>query len=141
MREIHKSNKDKRLERENIKLIGQIQGYEDSKPEYRDPKAYKKFKAAAGFADYEDLEEQGLLLRLPISEDAPVYSIEYCCGKNKSNRSGMCFRGFCENCSDKAYYIRESVAKQCSICEINKSVFFTREEAEAKLKEMEKKDV
>lgn len=87
---------------------------------------------------YEDAEEHGLLLRLPISEDAPVYSIEYCCGKNKSNRSGMCFRGFCENCSDKAYYIRESVAKHCSICEINKSVFFTREEAEAKLKEMEK---
>ena len=92
---------------------------------------YRKLK------DYEDAEEQGLLLRLPISEDAPVYSIEYCCGKNKSNRSGMCFRGFCENCSDKAYYIRESVAKHCSICEINKSVFFTREEAEAKLKEME----
>jgi hypothetical protein len=45
VREIHKSNKDKRLERENIKLIGQIQGYEDSKPEHRDPKAYKKFKA------------------------------------------------------------------------------------------------
>lgn len=93
---------------------------------------YRKLK------DYEDAEEQGLLLRLPISEDAPVYSIEYCCGKNKSNRSGMCVRGFCENCSDKAYYIRESVAKHCSICEINKSVFFTREEAEAKLKEMEK---
>lgn len=94
---------------------------------------YRKLK------EYEDAEEQGLLLRLPISEDVPVYSIEYCCGKNKSNRSGMCFRGFCENCSDKAYYIRESVAKQCSICEINKSVFFTREEAEAKLKEMEEK--
>lgn len=92
---------------------------------------YRKLK------DYEDAEEQGLLLRLPISEDAPVYSIEYCCGKNKSNRSGMCFRGFCENCSDKAYYIRESVAKHCSICEINRSVFLTREEAEAKLKEME----
>ena len=88
-------------------------------------------------AAYEDTEEQGLLLRLPISEDTPVYSIEYCCGKNKSNRSGMCFRGFCENCSDKAYYIRESVAKHCSICEINKSVFFTSEEAEAKLSEME----
>lgn len=34
MREIHKSNNDKRLERENIKLIGQIQGYEDSRPEH-----------------------------------------------------------------------------------------------------------
>lgn len=96
---------------------------------------YRKLK------DYEDAEEQGLLLRLPISEDTPVYSIEYCCGKNKSNRSGMCVRGFCENCSDKAYYIRESIAKHCSICEINKSVFFTHEEAEAKLKEMEEKDV
>lgn len=89
---------------------------------------------AERLANREQAEEQGLLLRLPISEDTPVYSIEYCCGKNKSNRSGMCFRGFCENCSDKAYYIRESVAKHCSICEINRSVFLTREEAEAKLK-------
>ena len=88
-------------------------------------------------AAHEDAEEQGEILRLPISEDTPVYSIEYCCGNNKSNRSGMCFRGFCENCNDKAYYIRESVAKHCSICEINKSVFLTSEEAEAKLKEME----
>ena len=85
----------------------------------------------------EDAEEQGEILRLPISEDTPVYSIEYCCGNNKSNRSGMCVRGFCENCNDKAYYIRESVAKHCSICEINKTVFLTRGEAEAKLKEME----
>ena len=85
----------------------------------------------------EDAEEQGEILRLPISEDTPVYSIEYCCGNIKSNRSGMCFRGFCENCNDKAYYICESVAKHCSICEINKTVFLTRGEAEAKLKEME----
>ena len=88
-------------------------------------------------AAYEQAEEQGLLLRLPISEDTPVYSIEYCCRKNKSNQSGMCFRGFCKNCSDKSYYIHESVAKNCSICEINKSVFFTHEEAIAKLAEME----
>ena len=100
-------------------------------------KQHDYISAAEKLADYEDAEEQGLLLRLPISEYTPVYSIEYCFGKSKSNRSGMCFRGFCENCSDKAYYIRESVAKHCSICEINKSVFFTREEAEAKLEEME----
>ena len=88
-------------------------------------------------AAYEDAEEQGEILRLPINEDTPVYSIEYCCGNDKSNRMGMCFRGSCENCGNKAYYIRESVAKHCSICEINKSVFLAREEAEAKLKEME----
>ena len=91
-------------------------------------------------AAYEDAEEQGEILRLPINEDTPVYSIEYCCGNDKSNRMGMCFRGSCENCGNKAYYIRESVAKHCSICEINKSVFLAREEAEAKLVEMEEKD-
>lgn len=96
---------------------------------------YRKLK------EYEDAEEQGEILRLPISEDTPVYSIEYCCGNDKSNQMGMCFRGSCENCGNKAYYIRESVAKHCSICEINKSVFLAREEAEAKLKEREEKDV
>ena len=89
---------------------------------------------------YEDAEEEGSSLRLPISEDTPVYSIEYCCGKNKSNQSRMRLRGFCEKCSDKAYHIRESIAKHYSICEINRSVFLAREEAEAKLKEMEGAD-
>lgn len=97
----------------------------------------KILKLAEKLKSYEDAEKQGFLLRLPISEDTPVYSIEYCCGNDKSNRMGMCFRGSCENCGNKAYYIRESVAKHCSICEINRSVFLTREEAEAKLKEME----
>ena len=88
-------------------------------------------------AAYEDAEEQGLLLRLPCNKDTPVYSIEYCCGRNKNNRIGMCVRGFCKDCDDKAYYIREDTAEHCSIGEIQKSVFFTREKAEAKLKEME----
>lgn len=58
----------------------------------------RRFRAletiAERLANREQAEEQGLLLRLPISEDTPVYSIEYCFGKSKSNRSGMCFRGF-----------------------------------------------
>lgn len=94
-------------------------------------KVYCKLK------DMEDAEEQGLHLRLPISKDTPVYSIEYCGGRNKNNRIGMCVRGFCKDCDDKAYYIREDTAEHCSICEIQKSVFFTPGEAEAKLKEME----
>lgn len=84
---------------------------------------------------YEDAEERGEILRLPISEDTPVYSIEYCCGLNKNNVSGLCFRGFCEKCKDKSYYIREGRAKQCSISEINKTVFLTRAEAEQALAE------
>lgn len=94
-------------------------------------------EAVDKLAAYEDAEEQGVLLRLPISKDTPVYSIEYCCGRDKSNRIGMCVRGFCKDCDDKAYYIRESTANYCNICEIQKSVFFTFEEAESKLKEME----
>lgn len=93
-------------------------------------------KLAAELAEYKKLEEKGLILRLPISEDTPVYSIEYCCGKNKENKMGMCFRGFCEGCSDKSYYIKEGKAKQCSISEINRSVFLTKEEAEQALERM-----
>lgn len=90
----------------------------------------------AELAEYKKLEDEGLLLRLPISEDTPVYSIEYCCGKNKENKMGMCFRGFCEGCSDKSYYIKEGKAKQCSISEINRSVFLTKEEADQALERM-----
>lgn len=70
-------------------------------------KVYCKLK------DMEDAEEQGLHLRLPISKDTPVYSIEYCCGRNKNDRIGMCVRGFCKDCDDKAYYIREDTAEHC----------------------------
>lgn len=91
--------------------------------------------AAEKLADYEDLEEQGRLLKLPISEDRPVYSIEYCCGNNNSNKSGLCFKGYCKNCADKEYFIKVGIARNCTISEINKSVFLTKEEAEAKLKE------
>lgn len=43
--------------------------------------------------EYEDLEEQGLLLRLPINPETHIYSIEYCCGKNTNNKMGMCHMG------------------------------------------------
>lgn len=74
-----------------------------------------------------------------INEDTTVYSIEYCCGKNPNNKMGMCYKGFCKDCSNRAYYIKEGKAKDCSIYEINKSVFFSYEEAENKLKKMELK--
>lgn len=79
---------------------------------------------------FEDAEEQGRLLSLPIDEDTPVYSIEYCCGENTNNKMGMCVRGFCKDCDKKAYYIKEGTAKQCILSEIGRSVFFTHEQAE-----------
>lgn len=67
-------------EKETLKTLYQCYG--------ENPNSYysnceEGYCAMEKLADYEDLEEQGLLLRLPISEDAPVYSIEYCCGKTK----------------------------------------------------------
>lgn len=87
-------------------------------------------------AEYEDAEEQGKLLKFPIDENTPVYSIEYCCGNNRNNKSGMCHKGFCENCNDKSYYIEIGKAKQCALSEIGKSVFFTQEQADDALQKI-----
>lgn len=85
--------------------------------------------------EYEDLEEQGLLLKLPVNPEIHIYSIEYCCGKNSNNKMGMCYRGFCSDCENKSYYIKEVTAEAgCKICELGKTVFLTQAEAEKVLK-------
>ena len=87
--------------------------------------------------EYEDLEEQGKLLKLPISPKTPIYSIEYCCGKNSNNKAGLCYKGRCEKCERKSYHILEATAESsCKIFEIGKTVFLTKSAAEAALKEM-----
>lgn len=89
--------------------------------------------------EYETLEEQKKLLKLPINPETPIYSIEYCCGENKDNKMGMCFRGLCSDCKKKSHYILETTAESsCKISEIGKTVFLTKEEAEAALKELER---
>ena len=96
-----------------------------------------RYKVLQKLAEYEDLEEQGKLLKLPINAKTKIYSIEYCCGENKNNKTGMCFRGFCSECERKSYYILEATAESsCKISEIGKTVFLTREEAEVALKKV-----
>lgn len=73
---------------------------------------------------------------LTDDENESVYSIEYCCGEDKTNRTGLCFRGFCESCDKKSYYIKNGIAKRCTLSEIGKSVFFTKEQAEKALAEL-----
>ena len=96
---------------------------------------YRKLK------DYEDVEEQGLLLRLPCKVGDTIYEVSY---------------------ENRKYIIREHVVNQFVYisyreprieiyCErengfllssitgkLDEGLFLTREEAEAKLKEMEK---
>lgn len=89
-------------------------------------------------AEYEDLEEQGGLLKLPINPKKKIYSIEYCCGENKNNKTGICFRGFCSECERKSHYILEATAESsCKISEIGKTVFLTKSAAEQALREIE----
>ena len=99
-------------------------------------------------AEYEDLEEQGLLLRLPCKAGSTVYLIRsrYTeCSKYKETWND------CYGCEDKdkcdsheEYYIHinHSVSDEWIVRYMNdfgKTVFLTKEEAEQKLKEMESK--
>lgn len=90
---------------------------------------------------YEDAEEQGLLLLLPCKTEDMVYYIEnkqvWCCTIEKisiSKNNGTWIEiSFPEEMPDLA-------SMEFYPNEIGKTVFLTREEAEAKLKEMEEKD-
>ena len=89
-------------------------------------------------ADYEDLEEQGLLLRLPCKVGSTLYQPI----RNQINEYkaiGLCFditRN--EFIYEVAYQIGLQWYKTtCDFDCINKTVFLTQAEAEQKLKEME----
>jgi len=94
--------------------------------------------------EYKDLEEQGLLLRLPCKVEDKVYQIsenfiEPCTVEtiflgNYTDRNG--------NCCNMAeiYYDRDDcpyVSTEMYFTDIGETVFLTESEAEAKLKEME----
>ncbi len=89
-------------------------------------------------AAYEDAEEQGLLLRLPCKVGDMIYCIEdkqvWCCTIEKisiSKNNGTWIEiSFPEEMPDL-------VSMEFYPNEIGKTVFLTREEAKAKLKEME----
>ena len=89
-------------------------------------KAYFKLK------EYEDLEEQGLLLRLPCKIGTKVYNITWW----DDVQEKVVVKG-------KTYYrtihkhkVSKSTFGYTDIEEIGKTVFLTKSEAEAKLKEL-----
>ena len=91
------------------------------------------YQAIQKLAEYEDLEEQGLLLRLSCKIGDIVYAID---GKNIQTLEAkddialisgkVCI--FAENCHYADYISYDMIGK---------TVFFTQAEAEQKLKEME----
>ena len=101
--------------------------------------AYFKLK------DYEDLEEQGLLLKLPCKVGDTVWDNDY--GKpcpytvtGFSFGTGECYIDEHVSLKEVVYYYSNysgSITGSFAVSELGKSVFLTQAEAEKKLKESE----
>ena len=86
--------------------------------------------------EYEDLEEQGKLLKLPAAIGDEVFSIYRECPKDYKREYCRDHKGSCEECDHRELSIR---SKEFSPYDIphSKIFFATKEEAEAELKKLE----
>ena len=114
--------------------------------------AKKILKVAEKLKQYEDLEEQGRLLRLPCKVGDTVYvvtspfnvfdDIEYDENmKDEVYESYVSSVSFYESGEQYRIYAKATnhfIGAYFRECDFGKTVFFTREEAESKLKEREK---
>ena len=113
------------------------------KPSYS---CYSTRKIVEKLAEYEDLEEQGLLLRLPCKVGDTVYCIyeRYTkCSENEQEFDEYSCQGCeCLECdSHKELYVQSQKAYSLdwivsNLKRFGKTVFLTQAEAEAKLKEL-----
>ena len=93
-------------------------------------------------ADYEDLEEQGLLVRLPVATGTNVYVVGsfldciYDYDNCKATQKWKCEEDIQCEYERKLYYVKEIEFASIMKNSIGKSIFLTREEAEKKLEEM-----
>lgn len=114
-------------QRENDKLIMVKQDNGEYIPAYRDE---DNFKAIKKLADYEDAQEQGLLVRLPCSIGTTVWDI--CGGMDIDIRENV-VSGL-EYGKDGRWFLW--VNEDEWLGELNVLIFLTREEAEKKLEEL-----
>ena len=112
-------------------------------------KNHDYIKASEKLAEYEDLEEQGLLMRLPVKIGDDIYKIP-----SKANYDLNVLNGYSTNnkvyhqkvysivVSQRGWFIqcnKDSIYAANVICvdaEYGKTWFLTREEAEKKLEEL-----
>ena len=105
-------------------------------------------KCCNKLAVYEDLEEQGLLVRLPDDLGRTLYRINYrwteCTEYGETNNECEIYDCKCECDSRKEYYIAPIGFQYMFLASyykcLGKTLFFTREEAEKKLEEMKKNE-
>ena len=101
------------------------------------------YPAIEKLADYEDLEEQGLLMKLPVPLGTTVYTLstifdciyDYDC---KSDQKRKCKEDIPCEYEKRSYHIKETEFGFVMAHSIGETVFLTREEAEKKLVEMKK---
>lgn len=102
----------------------------------------KRLKTALEkLADYEALEEQGLLVRLPCKVGTEVFC--YFPGDSHYTKCQIKKIEICQSIFGNICYFAESVAQRGRCCryydnEFGKFLFLTREEAEKKLEELKK---
>lgn len=102
------------------------------------------YEEANKWQEYKDLEEQGLLVRLPDDLSKKVYRITYeyteCSKFGETVIDCENYNCNCDCDSEKKFYIVENNLQFMLFCnyynELGKTVFLTREEAEKKLEEM-----
>ena len=100
------------------------------------------YPAIEKLATYEDLEEQGLLVRLPVPIGTKVYMIAstFDCifdyDDCKATQKWKCEEDIQCEYERKSYYVKEIEFTTIMKDSIGKSVFLTREETEKKLEEM-----
>lgn len=97
----------------------------------------ENFKVAEKLATYEDLEEQGLLVRLPCKVGDIMFRI------NKGAKNPVIELTVTQIDITTRSYNLEVIDRDCGelMCfknDIGKTIFLTREDAEKKLEEMEK---
>lgn len=106
-------------------------------------KQHDYISAARKLCDYEELEEQGLLMRLPADKNAEIYLISsrwtVCseCGSRFDEYSCSGCEYECD--SKKEYYVCPIYLSSINVStyanQFGKTIFFTREEAEKKMEE------
>lgn len=129
-------------QRENDRLIMVKQDNGEYIPAYWDE---DNFKAIKKLADYEDLEEQGLLVKLPCKVGDTVWDNDF--GYPESYEIKAFSYGYCDSyiepdvgIEDEIIFYYENsiglITGAFPMSEIGKTVFLTREEAEKKLDEV-----
>lgn len=92
---------------------------------------------------YKDLEEQGLLVRLPVATGTNVYVVGsfldciYDYDNCKATQKWKCEEDIQCEYERKSYYVKEIEFTSIMKNSIGKSIFLTREEAEKRLEEIQ----